>query len=114
MRKTKNLVNGALRLGGITVFDICLYSNEIDKFLWFFIGCVLVVWIIPFVVTKIIFTKQVYDGTFLIDETDPTDVKFKLTFDTDPDEIAYMKDISIKVDHREVNKDFNGGDNNGF
>ena len=113
MRKAKKIVNGALRLGGITVFDIFMYGGEIDKFLWFFIGCMLVVWFIPWVVTKIIFTNQSYDGTFLVDETDPTDVKFKLTFDTDPDVIVYMDDILIKVDHRESNTAYNGGDNNG-
>ena len=113
MRKAKNLVNGALRLGGITVFDICLYGHELDRFLWFLIGCILVVWVIPFVVTKIIFTKQEYDGVFLVDETDPTDVKFKLTFNTDPDILAQGKDMIIEIDHRESNKDFNGGDNNG-
>lgn len=113
MRKAKKLVNGALRFGGITVFDIFMYGDEIDKFLWFFLGCMLVVWLIPWVVTKIIFTNQSYDGTFLVDETDPTDVKFKLTFDTDPDVIVYMNDILIKVDHREANTAYNGGDNNG-
>lgn len=112
MRKAKNLVNGALRLGGVTVFDICLYGTEMEKFIWFFVGCMFVIWVIPFVVTKIMFPKHEYDGTFLIDETDPTDVKFKLTFNTDPDILAQGKDMIIEIDHREPNKDYNGGDNN--
>lgn len=113
MRKAKNLVNGALRLGGVTVFDICLYRTEVDKFIWFFVGCMLVFWIIPYAVTKIIFTKQEYDGVFLVDETDPMDVKFKLTFNTDPDILAQGKDMIIEIDHREASKDYNGGDLNG-
>lgn len=112
MRKAKSLATNGLRLGGLGVFDICMYGTDTGKLIWFLLGSLLVVWVIPFVVTKIIFTNDIYDGTFLIDETDTTDVKFKLTFDTDPALIANMDDILIKVDHREGNIANNGGDNN--
>ena len=76
------------------------------------IGCILTSVIIPYVVTAIIFDDS-YDGTFLIDETDPTDVKFKLIFETEPEILAKSKDFMIKVDHREANMDSDGGDDNG-
>ena len=112
MRKAKSLATNGLRLGGIVVFDICMNGTNISNFIWFLIGCLLVIWLTPWVITKILFTNESYDGTFLIDENDPTDVKFKLTFDTDPALIANMNDILIKVDHREGNMDTNGGDEN--
>ena len=110
MRKAKSLAMNGLRLGGIGVFDIFMYGTDISKFLWFLLGSLIVFYAVPCIISKILFTNDSYDGSFLIDETDPTDVKFKLTFDTDPALIRNMNDILIKVDHREGNIDTNGGD----
>lgn len=109
--KRKNTIATVLRIIGAVIFGLCLYEDKVT-FVWFVIGCILTSIIIPYVITEIIFGNS-YDGTFLIDESDPTDVKFKLTFETDPDILAKSKDFMVRVDHREPNMADNGGDNNG-
>lgn len=109
--KKKNTIATVSRLIGAVIFGMCLYEGK-GTFVWFVVGCVLTSIIIPYVITKIIFGKS-YDGTFLIDESDPTDVKFKLIFETEPEILAKSKDFMVKVDHREANMDSDGGDNNG-
>lgn len=112
MRYKKTLFVTGIRLGGLTLFDICLYNTDIHKLIWFMIGVFAVFYVIPACLLKIIFTET-YDGTFLIDESDPTDVKFKLIFETDPEVLAKSKDFVVRVDHREANMDSDGGDLNG-
>lgn len=109
--KRKNAIATVLRLIGAVIFGMCLYENK-NTFIWFVVGCVLTSIIIPYVITKIIFGNS-YDGTFLIDESDPTDVKFKLIFETEPEILAKSKDFMVRVDHREANIGSDGGDNNG-
>lgn len=109
--KRKNTIATILRLIGAVIFGMCLYENK-WTFVWFAIGCILTSIVIPYVITEIIFGKS-YDGTFLIDETDPTDVKFKLIFETEPERLAKSKDFMVRVDHREANMDSDGGDING-
>ena len=109
--KRKNAIATVLRIIGAVIFGMCLYENK-STFIWFVVGCVLTSIIIPYVITKIIFGES-YDGTFLIDESDPTDVKFKLIFETEPEILAKSKDFMVKVDHREANMDSDGGDING-
>lgn len=111
MRKKRNLISGILQVGGLTAFDYSVFGDDIYRAVWFFVSVGLIVWVLPFVLDKFIFTEH-YDGTFLIDETDPTDVKFKLTFDTEPEIIAVSKSISIRVDHREGSVSYDGGDDN--
>lgn len=115
MRKKKSVTKTSMRLAGLIIFSICMYNDNIGAILWFLLGCGVVFWVIPYLLTEIIFT-DIYDGTFLIDETEPTDVKFKLTFDTDPEILANCEDMIIKIDHREPresNIGANGGDLNG-
>lgn len=104
--KRKNAIATFLRLIGAVIFGMCLYEDR-GTFMWFIVGCILTSIIIPYVVTAIIFDDS-YDGTFLIDETDPTDVKFKLIFETEPEILAKSKDFMVKVDHREANTSYNG------
>lgn len=109
--KRKNAIATFLRLIGAVIFGMCLYDDK-GTFIWFVAGCILVSIIIPYAIAEIIFGNS-YDGTFLIDETDPTDVKFKLIFKTEPEILTKSKDFMVKVDHREANMDSDGGDNNG-
>lgn len=109
--RRKNTIANVIRLIGAVIFGMCLYRDT-GAFLWFTLGCILVSIIIPYIVTTIIFGDS-YDGTFLIDESDPTDVKFKLIFETEPEVLAKSKDFMVKVDHREANMDSDGGDDNG-
>lgn len=109
--KRKNSIATVLRLIGAVIFGMCLYE-DMGTFIWFIVGCILTSIAIPYVVTRIIFGES-YDGTFLIDETDPTDVKFKLIFETEPEILAKSKDFMVRVDHREANMDSDGGDLNG-
>lgn len=109
--KRKNAIATVLRLIGAVIFGMCLYE-DVGTFVWFVAGCILTSIVIPYVITEIIFGKS-YDGTFLIDETDPTDVKFKLIFETEPEVLAKSKDFMVRVDHREPNMDSDGGDLNG-
>lgn len=104
--KRKNAIATFLRLIGAVIFGMCLYEDR-GTFIWFIVGCILTSIIIPYVITAIIFDDS-YDGTFLIDETDPTDVKFKLTFEIEPEILAKSKDFMVKVDHREANTSYNG------
>lgn len=108
--KRKNAIATFLRLIGAVIFGMCLYEDK-GTFIWFVAGCILVSIIIPYAITEIIFGKS-YDGTFLIDETDPTDVKFKLIFETEPEILAKSKDFMVRVDHREANMDSDGGVSN--
>jgi len=108
MRKTKNMTKTGLRLLGLIIFALCTYDNDMGKVVWFVLGTAVVFWLIPDSITEIIFVKDLYDGTFLIDETNPTDVKFKLTFDTPPEILAKSADMVIKIDHREQNTAYNG------
>lgn len=108
--KRKNAIATVLRLIGAVIFGMCLYEDK-GTFIWFVVGCILTSIIIPYVITTIIFGER-YDGTFLIDETDPTDVKFKLIFETEPELLAKSKDFMIRVDHREANMDSDGGVSN--
>lgn len=109
--KRKNTIATVLRIIGAVIFGLCLYEDK-STFVWFVAGCVLISIIIPYIITTVIFGES-YDGTFLIDESDPTDVKFKLTFETDPEILARSKDFMVRVDHREPNMADNGGDING-
>lgn len=109
--KRKNTIATVLRLAGAVIFGSCLYEDS-GKLTWFIVGCILTSIIIPYVITRIIFGES-YDGTFLIDETDPTDVKFKLIFETEPEILAKSKDFMVRVEHREANMDSDGGDLNG-
>lgn len=110
--KKKRITKTALRILGLVIFALCIYDNDMGKVVWFVLGTAVVFWVIPGAITEIIFFKDLYDGTFLIDETDPTDVKFKLTFDTPPEVLAKSADMVIKIDHREGNIDVNGGVSN--
>lgn len=110
--KKKRITKTALRLLGLVIFALCTYDNDMGKVVWFVLGTAVVFWIIPEAITEIIFFKDLYDGTFLIDETDPTDVKFKLIFETEPEILAKSKDFVVRVDHREANMDSDGGDDN--
>lgn len=110
--KRKNTVSNLIRLAGMVIFGICLYNTDISKLVWFLVGTIMIVSVIPSIITGIIFSDR-YDGTFLIDETEPTDVKFKLTFDTDPEILVNQNDMVIRIDHREPNMDSDGGDLNG-
>lgn len=108
--KRKNAIATFLRLIGAVIFGMCLYE-DLGTFVWFIVGCVLTSIIIPHVITAIIFDDS-YDGTFLIDESDPTDVKFKLIFETEPEILAKSKEFMVRVDHREANMDSDGGVSN--
>ena len=108
MSKRRENLKDIIRLIGMLVMDWLLYRNgDKEQFIDFIFMLILIFWVIPHLATLIIFGKSKgYDGTFLIDENDPTDVKMKISMDTDFDIIAESDNILLKVDHRGSNMDY--------
>lgn len=94
----KSRVETIVRIICILATDYLLYHDgTVVQFVDFIFLMILALWMIP----KLsgIFFDNTYDGEFLIDETDPTDVKFKLTMDTDVEKIIDKDDIYIRINH---------------
>ena len=104
------------RICCILIMTYLLFQNRSNSDIFnFLVMSVLSIWIIPRIMVWI-FAKESYDGTFLIDETDPTDVKMRLIMDTPMEDVSKMDYIQIKIDiteSREDNMDYDGGDENG-
>lgn len=114
MRKTNTVVS-ITQLCGVIVMTYLLFQNRSnDDIFNFIVMSILTIWIIP-KITVWIFAKDSFDGTFLIDESNPTDVKMRLVMDTPMEDVSKMDYIRIKVDitePREDNMDYDGGDDN--
>lgn len=102
--KRKNTIQNLIRVVGLVILGVTMYESDIWNFIWFFLGAVLVSIIIPIIFTSMLSTS--YDGTFLIDETDPTDVKMKLSMDTEMEKVVNNNCICIKIDHRVPNMSY--------
>lgn len=93
------------RICCILIMTYLLFQNRSNSDIFnFLVMSVLSIWIIPRI-TVWIFAKESYDGTFLIDETDPTDVKMRLVMDTPMEDVAKMDYIQIKIDIMESRED---------
>lgn len=106
MRRDERTKN-AIRLVGVIAMGWLLYRDDtLGHFFDFILMLGLIFWVIPKFASLAIYGKGAFDGTFLIDETNPTDVKMKFTMDTEIDKVVDSDYIFIKVDHRAPNTSY--------
>ena len=98
--KKSNVILG-LRIIFMVVLQALLYRNEkIDVFFTAVSLTAICFWILPWCFTNLIFyifkIKDDFGGTLEFDDSDPTDCRFKMIFNVDPEDLAKEPTFTVE------------------
>lgn len=105
--KKSNVVTG-LRVLGMVILLALMYRH--DKIEVFFTAITLVAicfWVFPYCLTNLVFyifkIKDDFGGVLQYDDTDPTDCKFRMLFNFDPEDLAKEPTFVVKTERTSLN-----------
>jgi hypothetical protein len=112
MNRKKDMVNGMRVLCILTLLAIFFRNDSMEVLLTSVFVVFIAFYLLPHFLTSFIFAlfkiKDEYGGTLMFDDTDPTDCKFRMMFNFDPEELAKEPTFTVNTQRtnlREQNKD---------
>lgn len=114
MNKRKNMITGFRAVSLIAVLAVLYRNDRMEVFLTAVAVAFVVFWVFPYLITSLIFTifklKENYGGTLKYDDSDPTNCKFRMIFEIDPEFLKAYDEFPVKVEKanlltRDDNKD---------
>lgn len=93
----------AFRIVFIVIFEAIIYRKvQIEAFLTAVTLIAVCFWVLPHLMTALIFSvfkmKDDFGGTLLFDDEDPTDCRFRMIFEVDPDELRKEPTFIVKCE----------------
>ena len=112
MSDKRVLIKTFIRVACIITLNILLFRNESIEVIFSAIAVTAIaVWAIPCLSTSLIMfifkIKDDYGGTLIYDDTDPTDCKFRMVFNFEPEDLILRNEFAIKVEKANLLSDKN-------
>lgn len=104
--KKSNVVTG-LRILSMVVLQALLYRHEkIEVFFTAVTLTALCFWVFPLCLTNLVFyifkVKDEYGGVLQFDDDDPTDCRFKVIFNLDPEDLIKEPTFVVKCEKTDL------------
>lgn len=114
MKEKRTLILTGFRILCMILVLAALYRKEkIDIFFTAVSVTAIAFWVLPGLLTQIVIklfkVKGEYGGTLLYDDNDPTDCRFRMVFDFDPEFLIGKDEFAVKVEKADLmnNRDQN-------
>ena len=103
MNEKKDALKTLFRIIFLVLLQIALYRHEkVETMLMAIATTAIVFWVLPSLVSnlicRILKIEDEYGGTLKYDDSDPTDCKFRLIFDFEPEDLIKKDSFEIKVE----------------
>lgn len=112
MNRKKNMIDGFRVLCILTLLAIFFRNDSMEVFLTSIVVVFVAFYLLPHFLASFIFAlfkiKDEYGGTLMFDDSDPTDCRFRMLFNFDPEELAKEPTFTVNTQRtnlREQNKD---------
>ena len=103
MSDRRVLIKTFIRVACIITLNILLFRNEKIEVIFSAIAVTsIAVWALPGFLTHLIMIifkiNDDYGGTLMYDDTNPTDCKFRMVFNFEPEDLIFRDEFVIKVE----------------
>lgn len=115
MNEKKDALKTFFRIIFLVLLEVALYRNEkVETMCMAIATTAIVFWVLPALVSSLICRllkiEDEYGGTLQYDDVDPTNCKFRMIFDFEPEDLIKHESFVIKVEktnitNRDSNKD---------
>lgn len=100
--KRKTMIT-VFRLLSVIILSSLVYRNEkMGVVLTAITVLIICFWVLPFCLSGLIFAifkiSDDFDGTLLYDDSDPTDCRFRMIFNFDPEDLAKEETFIVKTE----------------
>lgn len=106
MNKKSAMITGFRILAMVTLLALIYRNDKIETFFTAVTLTAICFWVFPYCLTQLIFIifkiKEEYGGTLLFDDSDPTDCRFRMVFNFDPEDLIKEPTFLINTQRSDI------------